>query len=341
MNRFSTMSMMGIACLLIFALVQPAEAYVYRTCNGTPVRWSSQVRMFRDRCSMPDNSDADWAYWNTGWNWWQITNRIDWNWWYDSGCTITNGNGRNETALVVRSQISGANGLTTTITDGCTFSWETEHTTETDIRLANDHYFGPEDESFWHWSNTQQGRVVAIHEWGHALGLQHAEGFDTMRAFTPLPVAGGNTSEPYGDDANGARFLYGGASTNMFASAQKFSGSAISATNVDSTINVCRNQAISVTYTVANNGSVSTTSGFRIFIHNGPANIVGGWNMFNGTATVNAGNQFTETRTLTVPFVTPGIYWILWQIDTGNTVGEFNESDNAVHSAMTLNVLNC
>jgi hypothetical protein len=242
---------------------------------------------------------------------------------------------------VTRATISGANGLTTVISDGCTFSWSTENISETDIMLANDMMFSPEDESFWSWSNAQQGRVTAIHEWGHALGLLHSEGFDVMRAATPEPVAGGNTSEPYGDDANGARFLNGGFSVNMFASAQKFSGGAISATDIGTTINVCKNQAISVTYTVGNNGAVSTTSGFRIFVNTAPNAYFGGWNMFNGFATVNAGSQFTETRILNVPFVNSGIYWILWQVDTGNSISEFNESDNAVHSAMTLNVMDC
>jgi hypothetical protein len=55
--------------------------------------------------------------------------------------------------------------------------------------------------------------------------------------------------------------------------------------------------------------------------------------MFNGTASNGAGGQFTETRGLTVPNVPNGTYWILWQIDTGNSVNEYNESDNAVHSA--------
>jgi hypothetical protein len=74
----------------------------------------------------------------------------------------------------------------------------------------------------------------------------------------------------------------------MFASAQKFGGG-ITDTDTDTIINVCRNQAINVTYTVGNNGSTTTTPGFRIFINTGPTSYFGGWNMFNGTATVGDG----------------------------------------------------
>ncbi len=110
-----------------------------------------------------------------------------------------------------------------------------------------------------------------MHEFGHAIGLNHSDGFDIMRTSTPLPLAGGNAAEPYPDDANGARFLYPvSISTNVFASAQKFSGGSILATDPAGTINVCRRQAISVTYSVVNNGSTDVNAGFRIFIANSP-----------------------------------------------------------------------
>lgn len=330
----------SLAATAVLAAPLPALAYSYDTCNGTPVDWSSGFRMYRDRCSMPDNSDADWAYWNGGWQWGQISGQMDWNWWYNSGCTISMGNNRNETALVTRSSISGANGLTTCRNDACFWAWEESHREECDVKLANDMAYYPEDESFWNWSNAGQGRVVTIHEFGHVLGLNHAENFDTMRAYTPLPLGGGNSAQPYPDDANGVRFLYGGASTNVFASAQKLSGGAIQATNSPTTINVCRYQSISVTYSVVNNGSTNINAGFRIYINNSPYAGTG-WNMFNGTANSPGGSYFTETRTLTVPYVSPGIYWILWQTDTGGAVSEYNEGDNTVHSAMTLNVLGC
>jgi len=197
----------------------------------------------------------------------------------------------------------------------------------------------PEDESFWGWSNAQQGRVTMEHEFGHVFGLNHSEGFDIMRASTPQPIAGGNTSEPYPDDANGVRATYGGSSTNLFASAQKFSGGAIQASDAPNTINVCVGSQISVTVTIGNNGTLSTSNvGFRVFLNNGPNSYSGGWNMFTGTATNPAGSYLTQTLSMTIPNVPKGFYWILWQIDTGNSVSEYNESDNTVHSAMNVQV---
>ncbi len=186
-------------------------------------------------------------------------------------------------------------------------------------------------------------RAVVIHEFGHALGLKHSEGFDVMRTYTPAPIAGGNTSEPYPDDAAGARALYPYSySVNVFASAQKISSTGVSATDSSITKNVCRHEAINVTYSVVNSGaSYISGTGFRVFVNNGPNNYTGGWNMLTATATIPPQTYFTETQSLRVPSIPPGLYWILWQVDTNNTTAEYNEWDNAVHSAMTLNIMDC
>ena len=63
--------------------------------------------------------------------------------------------------------------------------------------------------------------------------------------------------------------------------------------------------------------------------------------MWSEQAFILKGTYFTVTRQVQVPWVLPGIYWILWEIDTAGSVPEWNESDNTVHSKMFLNVLNC
>lgn len=331
--------------LAAMAIATNAGAYVYATCNGTPVRLPfppGTGSIYRDLCSMPTNSPAHIALAEVSERWNELNSVETAGLTYNDGCVITHGNGRSEAALVDPSVISGDNGLTILQHSGCPFAWSTNYITESDIMVRNDMNFSPEDESFFNLSNNQQGRVDFLHEWGHAIGLRHSTGLDVMTPTFPVPVTGGNGIEPYPDDAAGSRFLYGGAGfVNVFVSAQQFSGGGVQATNASGTVNVCRGQALSVTYTVSNNGTSNVTSGFRIYINTSPLGYSGGWNMFNGTATVNAQNQFTETRVLNVPSVSPGIYWVLWQVDTGNTVSEMNEFDNAVHSAMTINVQNC
>jgi hypothetical protein len=258
---------------------------------------------------------------------------------------LTYGDSINEVMLVTQQTIgSGLNGLTTYHYDTCFFSAATY--TEADIITVNTMNYATEDESQFNWSNNNQGAAVMAHELGHFIGLGHAENFDIMRAATPIPLPGSITSfsyaEPFPDDANGARWLYGGTNkTNVFSSAQKFANNSIVTANAPGTVNVCRGSSLSVTYSVANNGTTAVNNvGFRVYVGTSPTDNNGAGDMFSGTATSPGGTYFTETRVLTVPNVAAnGVYWILWKDDTGNTVGEFMEGDNRVHSAMTINVI--
>src|SRR5207247_9789145 len=133
---------------------------------------------------------------------------------------IEHDNGRSDVALVSRSDIDGALGLTITENDGCTFSWEEEHIITADVMVAADLNFERADESTVITRappGTKIGALVMLHEIGYALGLEHSSGFAVMRdglgARAPfvgmLPSSGGLGSELTGDDVFGISRIYG------------------------------------------------------------------------------------------------------------------------------------
>jgi hypothetical protein len=339
------MKVIQIRTLAVFATLMAlsgsAHAYTaFQTCNGV-IKWSGFPYLYYDDCTIPLGGTVAAALANGVGNWGTNYNqRIVGPFDHTFNCSLTYGDDFNEVMLVSQQTLgSGLNALTTCEWGTCFFSAATFN--ECDIISLNTLSYSPEDESFWNWSNSQQGPVVLAHELGHFIGLGHSQSFDIMRADTPYPIAGGNTSEPYPDDAAGARWLYGNVTkTNVFSSAQQFVNSQVVATNSSGTVNVCRGNVISVTATVVNPGTTVVSGvGFRIYLGTSPSDTIGAADMFDGTATSNPTNWFTQTFQLTVPNVSNGTYWIIWQDDTSNSVSETIEFDNRVHSAMTIAVI--
>ena len=329
------------ACLLgatsLTAL--PAASYNITWCQGTPVAWPGTFRMYRDLCSMPTNSDQDWSYWNAGYQWSRISQRIDWNWWYDSGCKIQLGNGRSETGLVDRAQISGNNGYTIFLVSACVYPWRTPSVIEeADTKLAADLDFSPinTDDVNHLWED--MGRAINVHEFGHAHGLNHANpnDFSVCRNSSTEPLAGVNICEPGPDDGNAMRRMYGGTVTNIYTSPDMLVNGDILRTNAG-TLNTCSGQTINGTYTVANNGSVRLSGvPFNISLRSTDGTVSA--LMYTGSASISAGTQFTETRSLVVPNVPFGSYWIYWSLQGGS--GD-DSQDNTSHEYRIIHIGPC
>jgi hypothetical protein len=320
----SIATVLGLACL---AASKPAEAFTYSTHNGAAIKHQAAFKMFRDRCSMPDGNGPAWAYWDAGWQWGQIQNRMDWQWYYNSGCYIEQGNGRSETARVPRAAISGRNGYTVCQRDGTRLL-------ECDVMLADDMHFAEPTE----YRSSDQGYATITHEFGHVLGLQHTNllnGYNLMRIQTPYPVTGGRNVQPMRDDYEGIKFLYGDlGGHNLYVTALDTGLNALDT----GTKTRCRGGTFSMRYAVLHNGVGPATSLFRIFVQKTSTGEQ--TNLFSGSATVDLG--FIETRTFTVPSsLSNGDYYIKWEIDSGGFIDEWNEGDNLTRSGAILRVTDC
>jgi hypothetical protein len=341
----------------VLVVPRPSSGAMVSVCPGNNriIRWPAAFRMHALQCSFPSGSTEMDAYLSAGWQWGQVFPLMDYGrWWL--GCTYAHGDGNSTTARVAPSHIGGALGNTKRVWD-C--SQTTAHYDEMDVEMRSDMIFSPEDESYYGLgpiSNPnflRQGRSTLVHEFGHALGLEEMySDLAMMRVYGALPLAGGNTSEPFPDDANGVRWLYSAqnmVSKNVFVSAQTVLSDAPYQGRVwvkgflvpenYQWYGYCRGSPITLNVTVGNNGTQYVNSGLRLYLNNGPTPYVGGWNVWVGRAWLPGNSWFTESLPGQIPWDIPyGYYWTFWQIDTQNEHAEWNEGDNAVHGPLLVSI---
>lgn len=357
------------AALLIAANGQ-ASAYAYRTCLGDPIKWSSNNQTLRaSPVSFPT------GYWRNG-----LQRAVDFvnsnpsPFFYtlatDSGGVGRN-NGENEVwGSTDTSLLNGAPAITYTSWTCFWFFGNHVHLDEADVIFD---YRAPfqwtADElksSIIKYTGTKrQLQGTAVHEFGHALGLQHENRFYNVMG-TDFEHIWANGSAAHGylgeNAADGVVFLYGlwsfnyqdlgvshwkyfgksgEYSTHVKTSIYDTSGFTLPTVNVNGETGyiVHPGQTVQVEFSYENNGKNTQTVNTGWYIStNDTISTADRLIATNFGMTLSRDNVLTYKRTVTIPsdLVKGRNYWIGTIVDKDNHVSDSVRSNNATYIPMLV-----
>jgi hypothetical protein len=183
-------------------------------------------------------------------------------------------------------------------------------------------------------------QIVALHEFGHALGLSHEDDrLATMNSQYPGggPIGPGAQIAPLADDRAGLRALYPDIfnlplKADLVGSNYKRTGPG-TIDRVNSPTTGSPGGQVTIEFTFMNLGMVNSGN-FNIGFYLSSDQTITTADKLIGTnfnASVSGGGAVTGSRTLTIPGnITPGFYWLGVFLDKDGAVSELSENNNGL-----------
>lgn len=329
----------------------PLFAFSYLACHASPVDWGwPSVNFYPSSLSFPVASPARFALEAAfdAWNLHAPGSQFRFSRVYDNSTSFTPGDGR-PSISISSGYAFGSKALAVAIsTDNCGSSSGSSFTDQ-------DIVFNPA--KAWDFSTAPSSpltpyspyslTMVAIHEMGHAMGLQHYNSvLDTMNSVYPNggTLGAANAILPLSDAVLGDRFLYGICcpERDVFVSLYQPTDPGSSNWIQPAPISY-RGKPFSLLFSVGNRGTQTATTSVDFYLSADrtitPADLyLGSSNMsMEAGATANLSATFSPGLPIAL---TPGWYYVGYLIDPLNNLSEVDETNNSVAQATSTFVPN-
>lgn len=333
-NRLTTILLCGLTAL--GTLAKPASAWDYNYCVGNRIDWgTTAVNFYPSRISFQPGAakpalDAVQDAWN---NHAPGTN-FRFGFVYDDATTLQSGDGKNSVAF--NSDYAWGNAIGVTLT-----RWNCGDLTEADVLFRQ-----PDSTTSWTYVTSPPSppspyppyyvTLVGIHEFGHAMGLNHQKSaVATMNDDYPDGGTLGNSNaiQPLPDDVLGDRVGYGTCCTERDVVASTYrSVSSVDTDRIPAPATAYRGYNTGFQFTIGNRGTVNESS-VRVQFYLSTDRFISTSDTLLGAATfsLNAGTMSTFSASVPIPLSTPsGSYYLGYVVDPLGSIPEVDESNNAV-----------